>query len=73
MLKGQGTFRCIQRIFVIYIAGTGDTLWDIGKKYYVSIAQLKEVNELVSEESMKCLKGRELFVAYSVFCPLVQR
>ncbi len=35
---------------VIYIAGTGDTLWDIGKKYYVSIAQLKEVNELVSEE-----------------------
>ena len=35
---------------VIYIAGTGDTLWDIGKKYYVPIAQLKEVNELVSEE-----------------------
>lgn len=35
---------------VIYIAGTGDTLWDIGKKYYVPIAQLKEVNDLVSEE-----------------------
>lgn len=35
---------------VIYIAGSGDTLWDIGKKYYVPIAQLKEVNELVSEE-----------------------
>lgn len=35
---------------VIYIAGAGDTLWDIGKKYYVPIAQLKEVNELVSEE-----------------------
>ncbi len=35
---------------VIYIAGTGDTLWDIGKKYYVPIAQLKEINELVSEE-----------------------
>ena len=35
---------------VIYIAGDGDTLWDIGKKYYVSIEQLKEVNELVSEE-----------------------
>ncbi|MCM1037743.1 MAG: DUF3794 domain-containing protein [Ruminococcus sp.] len=35
---------------VIYIAGNGDTLWDIGKKYYVPIAQLKEVNELVSEE-----------------------
>ena len=35
---------------VIYIAGTGDTLWDIGKKYYVPITQLKEVNGLTSEE-----------------------
>ena len=35
---------------VIYIAGQGDTLWDIGKRYYVPIAQLKEVNELASEE-----------------------
>ena len=35
---------------VIYIVGQGDTLWDIGKRYYVPIAQLKEVNELTSEE-----------------------
>ncbi len=35
---------------VICIAGPGDTLWDIGKRYYVPIAQLKEVNELASEE-----------------------
>ena len=35
---------------VICIAGPGDTLWDIGKRYYVPIAQLKEVNELTSEE-----------------------
>lgn len=35
---------------VIYIAGPEDTLWDIGKRYYVPIAQLKEVNELASEE-----------------------
>lgn len=35
---------------VIYIAGPNDTLWDIGKRYYVTIAQLKEVNELVTEE-----------------------
>jgi hypothetical protein len=35
---------------VIYIAGKNDTLWDIGKRYYVPIAQLKEVNELASEE-----------------------
>lgn len=34
---------------VIYIAREGDTLWDIGKRYYVPIAQLKEVNELTGE------------------------
>lgn len=34
---------------VIYIAREGDTLWDIGKRYYVPISQLKEVNELTSE------------------------
>ena len=35
---------------VICIVGPGETLWDIGKRYYVPIAQLKEVNELVTEE-----------------------
>jgi len=35
---------------VIYIVSQGDTLWDIGKRYYVPIAQLKEVNELASED-----------------------
>ncbi|MCM1087944.1 MAG: DUF3794 domain-containing protein [Muribaculaceae bacterium] len=49
---------------VIYIAGTGDTLWDIGKKYYVPIAQLKEVNELVSEEIKA---GDKILVVKGVF------
>ena len=35
---------------VIYIASPGDTLWDIGKRYYVPVSQLKEVNELPTEE-----------------------
>ncbi len=35
---------------VICIVGPGETLWDIGKKYYVPVAQLKEVNELPTEE-----------------------
>ncbi len=35
---------------VICIAGPGETLWDIGKKYYVPVAQLREVNELPTEE-----------------------
>lgn len=32
------------------IVKEGDSLWDIGKKYFVSMAQLKEINELNSEE-----------------------
>ncbi len=33
-----------------YIAKQGDTLWQIGKKYYVPIKQIKETNGLTSEE-----------------------
>lgn len=35
---------------VIYVAKEGDSLWDVGKKYYVPIAQIKETNEMTSEE-----------------------
>ena len=49
---------------VICIAGQNDTLWDIGKRYYVPIAQLKEVNELVSEEI--CAGDKILVVKGSV-------
>ncbi|MEG1876662.1 MAG: DUF3794 domain-containing protein [Lachnospiraceae bacterium] len=31
---------------VVYIAKKGDTLWQLGKRYYVPIAQIKETNEL---------------------------
>lgn len=34
----------------ICVVGPKDTLWDIGKRYYVPVSQLKEVNELSSEE-----------------------
>lgn len=33
-----------------YIAREGDTLWQIGKKYYVSVEQIKAANALTSEE-----------------------
>lgn len=33
-----------------YIAKEGDSLWKIGKKYYVPIAQIKETSELTSDE-----------------------
>ena len=33
-----------------YIAKQGDTLWQIGKKYYVPIKQIKETNGLTSDE-----------------------
>lgn len=35
---------------VIYIAKEGDSLWDVGKRYYVPISQIKETNEMTSEE-----------------------
>lgn len=35
---------------VIYIAKEGDSLWDVGKRYYVPISQIKETNDMTSEE-----------------------
>ena len=34
----------------VYIAGPGESLWDIGKRYYIPISQLKEANDLVDDE-----------------------
>jgi len=34
----------------VYIAGPGESLWDIGKRYYIPIAQLKEANEMADDE-----------------------
>lgn len=35
---------------VAYIVKSGDSLWNIGKKYYVPIARMKEMNDLTSDE-----------------------
>ena len=35
---------------VIYVAGAEDNLWNIGKKYYVPVDKIKEVNEMNSDE-----------------------
>ena len=35
---------------VAYIVKDGDSLWSIGKKYYVPVARMKEMNDLTSEE-----------------------
>lgn len=34
---------------VVYIVKEGDSLWKIGKKYYVSVDQIKEMNGLTSD------------------------
>ena len=34
----------------VYIAGHGESLWDIGKRYYIPIAQLKEANDKTDDE-----------------------
>lgn len=35
---------------VVYVVKSGDNLWDIGKKYYVSVDSLMEMNDLNSQE-----------------------
>lgn len=36
--------------FAIYFVKEGDTLWQIGRRYYVSVDKIKEVNQLSSDE-----------------------
>lgn len=36
--------------FAIYYAKQGDSLWQIGKKYYVSVQRLKEINNLTKDD-----------------------
>ncbi|MCM1182464.1 MAG: DUF3794 domain-containing protein [Roseburia sp.] len=36
--------------FVIYYVNQGDSLWQIGKKYYVSVERIKEINNLAGED-----------------------
>jgi len=35
---------------VIYIVKEGDNLWNIGKRYYVPVSRLRELNQLTSDE-----------------------
>jgi LysM repeat protein len=34
----------------IYTVKPGDSLWSIGKKYYISVDRLKKINELSSDD-----------------------
>jgi len=36
--------------FAIYYVKPGDSLWQIGKKYYVSVGRIKEMNNLIEDE-----------------------
>ncbi len=35
---------------VAYIAREGDSLWNIGKRYYVPVSQIREINEMAGDE-----------------------
>lgn len=48
----------------IYFVKPGDTLWQIGRKYYVSVNELKEVNQLNSDE---IFVGDKLLIVKSGF------
>ena len=48
---------------VAYIVREGDTLWNIGKRYYVPVQQIREINELTGDEirqgdKLLIVKGR---------------
>lgn len=43
----------------IYVVRPGEHLWNVGKKYYVSIQSLKELNNLTSEE---LVAGQKLLI-----------
>ncbi len=49
---GEIDAACLETLpgFAIYFVQDGDTLWKIGKKYYVSVDNIKEVNGLVSHD-----------------------
>lgn len=44
---------------VVYVAKEGDSLWQIGKQYYVPVADIKEINEITQDE---CKKGQKILV-----------
>jgi len=35
---------------VVHVVGKGDTLWQIGKKYYMPVSRIKEMNALTGDE-----------------------
>ena len=35
---------------VFYIAREGDSLWDIGRRYFVPVSRIREINELTDDE-----------------------
>ena len=35
---------------IAYIAGEGESLWDLGKKYYVPVSRIREMNDLEGDE-----------------------
>ena len=49
--------------FAIYFVNEGDTLWQIGRKYYVSVEKIKEINQLTSDEIKA---GDKLLIVKSV-------
>ena len=35
---------------VVYVAGENDTIWNVGKKYYVPMNTIREINQLSKDE-----------------------
>lgn len=55
----SGKVSCLPGM-VIYVVKKGDSLWKIGRKYYVSVERLKELNHLETDELQI---GQKLLIA----------
>ena len=57
MLKVEEEKECKKASVTIYVVNSGDTLWDLAKKYNTTMDSLIKINELEGPEAL--IEGKE--------------
>ena len=52
LFRGEAVLEHQEKLpgFAIYYVKPGDSLWQIGKKYYVSVGRIKEMNNMTEDD-----------------------